>query len=151
MNLSMTSPNIVKPTATTICWTAVHLWWKNDQEPELKLNLAVSRQENVAVVHCAGRIVYRDEAAALCSKVTDLLPHAQHIVLDLSQVDAIDGAGLGELLALRAHAQDHGCALTLASPVRLVREVLSLTRLSGVFAVFPTVEAALYPIQAQTA
>jgi anti-anti-sigma factor len=62
-----------------------------------------------------------------------LCPTAQQVgrdvVLDLTQVDAIDAAGIGALISLQAA----GVYLKLMNPRPQVREVLKLTNLDSVF------------------
>ena len=74
----------------------------------MKLSFEIRMSEDLAVVICKGRIVYRKEVAALGYTIADLLPQARQLVLDLSQVETMDGAGLGELLALLARASITG-------------------------------------------
>ena len=114
------------------------------KEPELKLSLEVRKHsEEVAVVVCKGRIVYRDEVTAFSRAIADLLVHARQLVLELSKVETIDGAGLGELLSLLSAAQASGCALKLAAPSKAVRELLELTKVATSFEIHATVNDAL--------
>ena len=105
--------------------------------------MEIVAKEDVVVVHCAGRVVYREEAAALFREVAEVFPQARHLVLELSQVEMMDGAGLGELLALLARARANHCTLKLAAPQRRVRELLEITRLSEVFEIYSSEEEAI--------
>ena len=51
------------------------------------------------IVHCQGRIVYRDEAAALSRVVGEVLQNGGKVILDLSGVNSIDSAGIGSAMA----------------------------------------------------
>ncbi len=115
----------------------------------MKLSFEIRMSEDLAVVICKGRIVYRKEVAALGYTIADLLPQARQLVLDLSQVETMDGAGLGELLALLARAQSRGCTMKLAAPNKAVRELLELTRVASAFEVHNTVNDALLGARAQ--
>ena len=117
--------------------------FESEKEPELKLNLETRNRGDVIVVHCQGRIVYRDEAAALSRLVDEILQHTDKVVLDLSGVSALDGAGIGELALLLAMAQERNAELKCAGANDLVRELLSLTSLDAVLEVHPSVNAAL--------
>ena len=75
------------------------------------------------IVHCQGRIVYRDEAAALSRLVGEILENGSKVVLDLSGVSSIDSAGIGELAFLHTWAQSQNADLKCASPSPLVREL----------------------------
>jgi len=117
--------------------------FESEKEPELKLNLETRNRGDVIVVHCQGRIVYRDEAAALSRLVGEILQHTDKVVLDLSGVSALDGAGIGELALLLTMAQEKNAELKCAGANDLVRELLSLTSLDAVLEVHPSVNAAL--------
>jgi anti-anti-sigma factor len=51
------------------------------------------------------------------------------VTLDLTEVDAIDAAGIGSLISLQAS----GIYLTLLNPNEQVREVLKITQLDSIF------------------
>jgi anti-sigma B factor antagonist len=113
------------------------------QEWKLKLNLEKRNRGNVAIVHCHGRIVYRDEAAAFSRFLAEILPHAKKLVLDLSEVTALDSAGIGELVLAQNRAQDGNVSLKFASPNTLVRSLLDLTNLDSVLDVYSSLDEAL--------
>src|SRR5271166_3908479 len=102
------------------------------KESKLKLSLETRNRGDVMIVHCQGRIVYRDEAAALSRMVGEILAHGGRVVLDLSGVSVIDSAGIGELAALHTLAQSRNADLKCANPSPFVRELLDLTNLDSV-------------------
>jgi len=77
----------------------------------------------MAVIECEGRIV-RSEAAFELRKAVNLQSDARIIVLDLSEVTAIEGGGLGMLVFLQRWAHDHDIRLKLFNPRSSVRERL---------------------------
>ena len=77
-------------------------------------------------VRCQGRLVRGQETAMLCAVIQH---RGRDIILDLSGVTAIDAAGIGALVSLRAA----GTHLRLVAPSLAVRQVLRLTRLDSVF------------------
>jgi anti-anti-sigma factor len=81
---------------------------------------------NVVILRCQGKFVRGQEAAVLLAAAEQ---KRRDVILDLSQVDAIDAGGLGALLSLRAA----GICLKLMDPIARVREILSLTRLDSIF------------------
>ena len=87
----------------------------------LKIN--VDNIGDLAVIECEGRIVQSDAAFRLREAVT-LQGDARTVVLDLSEVNAIEGGGLGMLVFLQRWAQDHNIRFKLFNPSRSVRERL---------------------------
>jgi len=90
------------------------------------LTVTVENLGEVTALHCVGRIVRGDETALLCAA---LRQEAGNMVLDLTQVEAIDAAGIGALVSLQAA----GIYLKLVNPAAQVREVLRVTRLDSIF------------------
>ena len=86
----------------------------------------------VAVVKCAGRIV-RGEAVYTLKSTVSAQGSARIIVLDLSDVESLDGGGLGTLVLLHRWARDNGIQLKLVNTSPLVYEMLERTRLNHVF------------------
>jgi anti-sigma B factor antagonist len=117
--------------------------FRMEKEPKLKLSLETVNRGDVIIVHCQGRIVYRDEAAALSRVVGDVLLQSNKLVLDLSGVSSIDSAGIGDLALLQTWAQDRNVAFKCAAPNLLVRNLLELTNLDSVLEVHPSLDAAI--------
>ncbi|HEY3973918.1 MAG TPA: STAS domain-containing protein [Candidatus Sulfotelmatobacter sp.] len=113
----------------------------------MKLSLETRNHGNVIIVHCQGRIVYREEAAALSTVVGEALQQTRTLVLDLSGVSSIDSAGIGELALLQTWAQRVSVSLKCAAPTPLVSALLELTNLDSVLEIHPSVDAALGSFQ----
>jgi len=123
----LVEPGLVEP----------HKGWK------LKLSLETRNRGDIIIVHCQGRIVYRDEAAELSRVVGEAQQQAKKLVLDLSGVNSIDSAGIGELALLQTWSEARSGSLKFAGASPLVSDLLELTNLDSVLEVHPTVEAAL--------
>jgi anti-sigma B factor antagonist len=117
------------------------------KESKLKLSLEVRNQGDVTIVHSQGRIVYRDEAAALSCVVGEVLQNGSKVILDLDGVRSIDSAGMGELALLQIWAQERNATLKLAGANPLVSTLLALTNLDSVIDVHPSLQAALESIE----
>src|SRR5205823_14489103 len=90
---------------------------------EVMLSMHIDNINNdLAVVECEGRIV-GSEAFRLREAVTSQT-EARIVVLDLSEVYAIAGGGLGMLVYLQQWTGDHGIQFKLFNPSRSVREGL---------------------------
>jgi len=117
------------------------------KESKLKLSLEVRNCSDVIVIHCQGRIVYRDEALALSRMVSEFLHSGNKVILDLSGVISMDSAGIGELVLLHTRALLLKAEMKYASPSPLVRELLGLTNLDSVLEIHPSLSDALAAFQ----
>ena len=73
------------------------------------------------------------------------------VVIDLSGVEMIDAAGLRAIISVALTAQASQCSVKLAAPGNLIRQLLELTKLTSVFEVHPTLEAATVASRGQAA
>jgi anti-sigma B factor antagonist len=117
----------------------------------VKLNLDASTIENVTVLYCRGRFTYRDEARAFSSEIARLLPGTRQLIVDLSELEVIDSAGLGELVVVHLWVEGCGCSLKLAGANPRIRQLFELTNLAQVFDLHPTLDDALLSFRRQMA
>ena len=122
-----------------------------DKDRRLRLSLETRVTEGVTVISCKGRIAYGIEADALSGEIAELAPQARRVVIDLSGVEMIDAAGLGALISVALAAQASQCSVKLVAPSNLIRQLLGLTKLTSVFEVHPTLEAATVASRGQAA
>ena len=109
----------------------------------MPLSLQTKRWGDTTIVYCEGRIVFRNEALALSEVVVDLLQQKQEVILDLTKVDAVDGAGLGELVSLHIFAEGSGSRIKLCGLSSRVHYLLQITNLHSLFEIFPTDQMAM--------
>jgi len=117
------------------------------KESTLKLSLETRNRGDILIVHCQGRIVYRDEAAALSHVVGEVLHHGGKVVIDLSGVTSIDSAGIGELVFLHTRARSQDADLKVANPCAIVRELLDLTNVDSVMEIHANLNDAMAAFQ----
>ena len=91
------------------------------------LNVTVAKIGELAVVGCEGRIVQSESAYKLREAVTSQTD-AQIIVLELSEVRAIGGGGLGMLAFLQRWAREHNIRFLLFHPSKAVEGRLKRAR-----------------------
>jgi len=121
------------------------------KEYKVKLDLETRTINDVTVLSCRGRFTYRDEAAAFSEQIAELLPEARQIVVDLSGLEAVDSAGLGELVVVHMWIRASGCSLKLAGANARILQLFELTNLVSVFDVHPTLDEALLSFRQQSA
>jgi anti-anti-sigma factor len=99
---------------------------------EIMPNIHVDKVGEMAVVECEGRFVRSDEAFKMRDAVTSQRD-ARIIVLDLTEVLAIGGGGIGVLVFLQRWCRDHDIRFKLFNPSRSVRERLENTNAMSEF------------------
>lgn len=70
------------------------------------------------------------------------LPQLRNVVVDLSEVDFLDSAGLGVLVALLKRVLERGGDMKIAGLQKRVRMVFEITRAFKVFDIFDSAAAA---------
>ncbi|MGA2003084.1 MAG: STAS domain-containing protein [Terriglobales bacterium] len=120
----------------------------------LTLRLEGVRLGNAVVLHCEGRCIFRTDAHTVANVISEVLPMARQMVVDLSEVVSFDSGALGELVLTQMWANAAGYALLFASPSDSVRRLLESTNLVSVFDVFFSVDdaiAAMHPEEVHSA
>ena len=99
------------------------------------LTTHVEKLKDLAIVRCAGRLVRGEDVrvlknAAISGRVSE--NDTRIIVLDLSDVESVDAAGLTVLVSLHHWSRSRDIELKLINPSRFVLEMLDRTGLSSV-------------------
>ena len=89
------------------------------------LTVTVEKLDEAVVLRCAGKLVRGDETALLCAASRQ---HGRSVFFDLEDVESIDAAGIGALIALQAA----GIYVQLRNPNERVREILRVTQVDSV-------------------
>lgn len=108
-----------------------------------RFSFKVSEQSGTAVLYCCGQICFREEAQKFSRAVVQVLSSGKSVVLEFSDVKAMDSAGIGELVLVHMQAQAFECAIRLAAPRPQVQGLLELTNVASLFEIYPTLESAL--------
>jgi anti-sigma B factor antagonist len=99
--------------------------------------------EGVMLVDVRGRITLGPETEALRSKLKQLIDNGQQrIILELGEVTYVDSVGLSTLVASYTSARRAGGDLKLFRLPRGLHQLLQITRLSTVFEVYESLDAA---------
>jgi anti-anti-sigma factor len=97
----------------------------------MSLHIKIEQTRDVAVLECSGRLV-RGEALHFLKEAVTSLSRLRVVVLDLSEVEMLDGGGLGMLVFLHKWTSAAGIQLKLVNPSGLALEMLIRTRLASV-------------------
>ena len=109
----------------------------------VELNLEVQRENDIPVLQCRGRIVYREEASALTEHAYKLLSKHQRLLIDLNGVENIDSGGLGALVMLQMWARQGGSDLKFCQASRRVHHLFELTNLRAIFEIYASRDEAV--------
>ena len=101
------------------------------------MKIGTRNQEDVTILELDGKLNIGDGDVLLREEVGDLLDSGiKKILINLKNVKAMDSSGLGELVRVRASANDQSATVKLLHVEDKVQEVLEMTRLIGVFESF---------------
>ena len=106
----------------------------------MELQFQVECLQDVAVVHCSGRMV-RGAALDEFRRRIEKLEHVRALVLDVSDIDHLDAGGLGTLLLVRRWAMRNSAKMKLVNPPVFFRRLLEATHLNSVFEISSLKEA----------
>ena len=100
--------------------------------------------DGASVVALDGRIVLGTEVEALREKLESLMAEGRKkIVLNMKNIQYVDSAGLGSLIAAHLNAKSQGASLKLCHLGSKLQGILQITRLATVFQVCNTEELAV--------
>jgi anti-anti-sigma factor len=98
-----------------------------------ELKIRASREGNTATVVAAGEIDL-STVDELRSAVTGAADDVEQLLLDLTEVEFIDSAGLGGLLELRSTLRSRNVTLEISAGEGPVRQAMEITGLSELLA-----------------
>jgi anti-sigma B factor antagonist len=104
---------------------------------------------DTTVMHVDGRLVLGEGDSALTTAVHALLKSqkAPKTVLDLSNTQYMDSAGIGALVTAYTSVTSAGGVLALAGPSKRIMDLLKITRLDSVFPTYASVDEAIAGLQ----
>lgn len=95
------------------------------------------------VLYCGGERVFRSDAEGLSGLISEVLPQARRMVVDLGAVHSLDSGVLGELVLAQMWAEAAGYELRFSSPTEAIRQLFESANLESVVDMYSTVEEAL--------
>lgn len=107
------------------------------------LRVTVQRRGAATVVKLAGSAnmvvssALRDQLVGLVDE------HTSQLVLDLTELEFINSVGLGAIIAAHLRCRRHNGVVKVVGPRPAIHDLLSVTRLTHLFPVHASVEAAL--------
>jgi anti-sigma B factor antagonist len=103
----------------------------------MALTVNTRRWGNVAIIDLSGRITLGESTGILRDEIRSLLSQGnKNIVLDLAGVAYVDSAGLGELVGAYTTAANQGGAIKLLHLQGKMIDLMQVTKLHTIFAIF---------------
>jgi anti-sigma B factor antagonist len=103
----------------------------------MALTVTVRKVGDVSIVDINGKITLGENTGMLRDEVRSLLSMgAKNLVFDMAHVGYIDSSGLGELVSAYTTIANQGGSLKLLNLQSKARDLMQLTKLYTVFAVF---------------
>lgn len=109
------------------------------------MGVACTKQNGIGVITLSGPLTaatvetFREQLTAWQADEADV----RNFVFDLAEVDFMDSAGLGALIAVLKRITEHGGDMKLANLQKKPRMVFEITRAYKVFEIYDTVDEAL--------
>jgi anti-sigma B factor antagonist len=97
-----------------------------------QLELNIRADADGVIVKCVGRLT-AENSAVLKAQVKGMILVEKRIILDLTDLVAMDSSGLGTVVGLYVSARHAKRELQLVNLSKKVRELLGLSNLLGVF------------------
>ena len=108
------------------------------------MSFSSSEKNGIMIITLSGKIMGGPEATEINDQIHELIDSgSKKIIIDLSAVDWMNSSGLGILIAAITTLKNNGGALSLANVSERIMNLLKITKLSSVFAIYPDLESAL--------
>ena len=110
----------------------------------MELKFQVECLQDLVVVNCSGRMVRGaslDQFRRRIEQLMEQLGRVRVLVLDVSEVEQLDAAGLGTLLLVRRWATQRSAKVKLVNPPVFFRRLLEATHLTPMFEISSLKEA----------
>ena len=103
----------------------------------MDLSLVTRRVDGVVVLDVSGRLCAGGAVTMLRNAVKESVDNgATRVVINLADVTFIDSSGLGELITTHTSINNRGGMVNLLKPSARIKDLLRMTRLTGVFPTF---------------
>lgn len=108
------------------------------------MNSTIENKENIVIFKLENQTVEGELSAELKAKMLILAqPDIDALVVDMSNVEAIDSSGLGALLLANRQLKEHDIPVILVNVREFVRSLMSMTRIDEVFEFYDSIDEAI--------
>ena len=125
----------------------------------LEVSLESAGAGAAVVLRCHDHVLSRNDGRSLAGLISEVLPSAKRMIVDLTEVRLVDGGTLGELAMVHLWADAAGLSLLLVGPSDRVLRLIEDASLDSLFDIYADVDSALaamnlagtYPEEMQSA
>ena len=118
----------------------------------MSVTINVREAGNVTIVEVAGRVTLGAAGPSIQDTVRELVDSLHtNIIIDLGGITYLDSSGLGQLVASAATAASRGGAIKLLNLTERVYDLMLLTKLCTVFAIYADEATAVMSFDLATA
>lgn len=108
------------------------------------MRFSIENQDNIVIFHLKVKSVNSDISAALKAELLIVCqPDIRGMILDLTDVEIMDSAGLGALLLAYRQLTELGIPIMLVGVQEYVFKIMEISQIHGLFDFFDTVEEAV--------
>lgn len=108
-----------------------------------ELRIRVEQRDSAWIVRLAGS-AHMDVSVTLREQLVDLVnENAPRLILDLAELEFINSAGLGAIIAAHLRCRRHNGDVKVVAPRPAIQQLLSITRLTKILSVHSSVDEAL--------
>jgi anti-sigma B factor antagonist len=108
------------------------------------LDVSTREEAGVTIVGLKGRLTLGNQLVTTENKMRTLLEQSgTKCILDLSELDYTDSAGIGLIMMCAGTARSNGGQLHIAGPNDRVKKIFDIAHVGQVIPVFPDIPAAL--------
>ena len=109
------------------------------------MNYSLEVQESAVIVRVDGRVdesSWEEFGAGLSEAIRQAGQSGlAHLVIDLSELDYMSSRGLRVLTVAKRQAEESAISISLASPNKVMREILAISRYDKLFTITDRIEA----------
>ena len=122
-------------------------WPADCNDAAMSLTITSRKSNEIEILVLSGRLTLGEGTGALRETARKALDSGADILVDLSGVDYIDSAGLGELVSAYASAAARGRHVKLLRPLKRVDSLLHITKMYSTFEIFEDEASAIASFQ----
>jgi anti-sigma B factor antagonist len=112
------------------------------------MHYTIEHKDNIVIFDIKNKTIESNISSDLKAKMLIIAqPDIDALIINLSDVEAIDSSGLGALLLANRQLHEHEIPVILVGVREFVRSLMSMTKIDEVFDFFDTVDDAINALE----